>query len=159
MMRIRKARAADAHDLAQVSRDAFHSDIELGAPSSQPGGPPGYDSPRWQQQMMRRADYYVIFEENVIVGGFLVFRKAPGHYELGRIFVHPNHQRQGLGTAALQFLWKTYPFARRWTLGTPAWNRRTRAFYARMGFDEIGTEPPDGILLERRMRGHAPEAG
>jgi hypothetical protein len=43
---------------------------------------------------------------------------------------------------------------KRWTLGTPAWNRRTRHFYKKVGFSEIGEDGHGGILLERKLAGY-----
>ncbi|MBN1579920.1 MAG: GNAT family N-acetyltransferase [Anaerolineae bacterium] len=145
----RKAKASDAEALAQASERAFHSDIHCGAPEI--GGPPGYNSAAWQKKTMRFADYYAILADGRIVGGIIVFRKETRQYELGRIFVDPDVQNQGIGTQAFAFLWETYPLAKRWTLGTPAWNRRTRHFYKKVGFVEIGEDEHEGILFERRI--------
>ena len=41
--------------------------------------------------------------------------------------------------------------AKRWTLGAPAWNRRTRHFYKKVGFVKAGKDGPDGIRFERKM--------
>jgi RimJ/RimL family protein N-acetyltransferase len=147
----RKARPQDAPALAEASKRAFHSDVHCGAPPGTPGGPPGYDSPQWQRKMMRFGDYFTIVAEKEIVGGIIVFRKAAREYELGRIFVDPDFQNQGIGTQAFDFLWEEYPLAKRWTLGTPAWNRRTRHFYKKVGFEEIGEDAHEGILFERRI--------
>ena len=73
--------------------------------------------------------YYKILADDRIIGGFIVFLKGQGCCELGRIFIDPDFQNQGIGTRAFEFIWTEFPEARRWTLGTPAWNRRTRHFY------------------------------
>jgi GNAT superfamily N-acetyltransferase len=161
MTRFEKARPKDAGALARASERAFHSDIHCGAPSI--GGPPGYDSEVWQRRMMRIGQYYRILRiresgDDQIVGGFIVFRKGTRHYELGRIFVDPDFQNQGVGTQAFEFLWEEFPLAKKWTLGTPAWNRRTRHFYKKVGFVEVGEDGRDGILLERRIPARPPQA-
>ena len=148
-LEFRKARAGDAEALARASERAFHSDIHCGAPGI--GGPPGYDSPAWQARIMRIGEYYTILREGEVVGGIIVFRKAARAYELGRIFVDPDHQNQGIGTEAFAFLWKTYPLAKQWNLGTPAWNVRTRHFYKKVGFVETGEDGEGGVLFERRI--------
>jgi RimJ/RimL family protein N-acetyltransferase len=56
----------------------------------------------------------------------------------------------------MEFLWKAYPLAKCWTLGTPAWNRRTRHFYQKVGFVEVGEDDRGGILLERRIAAAPP---
>jgi len=133
MIQVKKVRAGDADALARASERVFHSDIHCGAPGI--GGPPGYDSAAWQTKMMRIGEYYKIVSEDQIVGGMILFRQGTRQYEVGRIFVDPDFQNQGIGTQALEFLWKNYPLAKRWSLGTPAWNHRTRYFYKKkVGF-------------------------
>jgi GNAT superfamily N-acetyltransferase len=151
MLKMGKARSADAATLAGASERAFNNDIHYGAPGPGPGGPPGYRSPEWQARMMRIGDYHKIVFGDQIIGGVIVFRKASREYDLGRIFIDPEYQNRGLGTQVMTLLWKAYPLAKRWTLGTPAWNKRTRHFYAKVGFQEIGTDGHDGILFERRI--------
>ena len=149
-----KAVARDAGALALASKRAFDNDLNYGALG--PGGPQGYDSAAWQKGMMRRADYYKIVLEGEIAGGIIVFRTGVRQYELGRIFVLPEHQNKGIGTRAMGFLWDAYPLAKRWTLGTPAWNQRTRHFYSKVGFSEVGRDRHGGILFERRIAATSP---
>jgi GNAT superfamily N-acetyltransferase len=143
----KNARSQDAAALAEASKRAFHSDVHCGAPGL--GGPPGYDSPQWQRRMMHLGDYFTIVVGEEFVGGIIVFRKAPREYELGRIFVDPDFQNQGIGARAFEFLWQEFPLAKRWTLGTPAWNRRTCHFYKKVGFEELGEDGHGGILFEK----------
>jgi RimJ/RimL family protein N-acetyltransferase len=153
-IRLVKARSRDADTLARISERAFHNDIHYGAPGI--GGPPGYKSDHWQKRMIKMGDYFKILVGDRIVGGVIVLRKRPREYELGRIFIEPDHQNQGIGTEAFEFLWQEYPLAKKWTLGTPAWNRRTRHFYKKVGFVEVGTDGQDGVLLEKRIPVRAP---
>jgi len=157
MIRCEKARTKDAAALARISERAFHSDIHCGAPGL--GGPPGYSSEQWQREMMHIGDYYKVLVGDQIVGGFIVLRKGPREYELGRIFVDPDYQNKGVGTQAFEFLWEEYPLAKRWTLDTPAWNRRTRHFYKKVGFVEVGTDDRGGILFEKRTPARDPQGG
>ena len=151
MVRFEKARSADAKTLALVCGRAFDYDINYGAPG--PGGPPGYKSDMWQIRMMSRGQYYkIILSEDFdhIIGGFIIFQNAFGDCELGRIFIDPDYQNQGIGTQAMAFMETAFPDARRWTLGTPRWNLRTQHFYEKAGFVKIGTEGQDGIRYEKR---------
>ncbi len=155
MILFKKAKAEDAKGLALASWRAFDNDIHYGAPGK--GGPPGYKSERWQSKMMRIGKYYKILDDHRIIGGFIVFDKGKGHYELGRIFIDPDYQNQGIGAQAMEFMEKTFPQARQWTLGTPRWNRRTQHFYEKMGYVKIGADGPDGILYGKIIRGKFPE--
>jgi len=149
MLKIVRANSKDSTTLAQISKQAFDNDIHYGAAS--PGGPPGYDSAAWQSKMMRIGEYYKIDKDGEIIGGVIVFRKRVREYEIGRIFIAPRHQNQGIGKQVFEFLWTVYPLAKRWTLGTPMWNVRNRHFYQTVGFKEIGTDGKDGVLFERRV--------
>lgn len=149
-----KARAKDASTLAEVSKRAFHSDIHYGA--AQMGGPPGYDSGPWQARMMRIGDYYKIVRADCIIGGILVHRKGVREYELGRIFIEPEFQNQGIGAQAFEFLRREYPLAKRWTTETPVWNSRNRHFYSKVGFVEMGfvetrEDEQTLVLFEQKM--------
>ncbi len=139
--------------LARVSGRAFDNDVNYGAPGT--GGPPGYKSDMWQIRMMARGYYYkIILVEagDLIIGGFIVFQNSYGDCELGRIFLDPEYQNQGFGTQTMAYMESVFPEARRWTLGTPLWNRRTQHFYEKAGYVRIGTEGRDGVRYEKRMQ-------
>ena len=94
-------------------------------------------------------DYYKILLDGRIVGGLILLLKGYRYYEVTRIFIHPDFQNRGIGTRAFKFIWSEYPDVERWTLGTPAWNLRTRHFYGKVGFEEVGEDGRGGVLLER----------
>jgi len=142
---LEQARMEDATQLAEISKRAFHSDVHVGAPTkgedgspSEGGGPPGYDSPEFQARMMKVCRYYKIIYDGQIVGGLIASRRRPGHYELERIFVDPEYHNRGIATRAFEQVSTMYPDAEIWTLGTPEWNVRTKHFYEKLGFVQIG---------------------
>ena len=150
MIRFEKARPMDAKGLALASWRAFDNDVHYGARDK--GGPPGYKSEKWQSKMMRMGKYYKMMDEYKTIGGFIVFDRRNGHYELGRIFIDPAYQNQGIGVQAINFMEETFPQAKRWTLGTPRWNKRTQHFYEKMGYIKIGADGPDGIRYGKIVR-------
>ncbi len=147
MLKVIRASSKEAAALAQVSKQAFDDDVHYGAPG--PGGPPGYDAAAWQAKIMRIGEYYKIDHDGEIIGGVIVFRKKVREYEIGRIFITPRYQNQGIGKQVFELVWTLYPLARRWTLETPAWNLRNRHFYQTVGFEEIGMDEENGVLFER----------
>jgi len=153
MIEIKKATKKDAVALARASEQAFHSDIDCGAPGL--GGPPGYNSPAWQQRAMGFGDYFKILVDGQLAGGLIVIRQKPREYEVGRIFVDPEYQNQGVGTRAFDLLWEAYPLAKRWIVGTPDWNTRTRHFYQKVGFEPVPNPPPGEILFQRTVKAGA----
>jgi RimJ/RimL family protein N-acetyltransferase len=147
-IRFERAKLIDAKALALVSQQAFDADVHYGAPG--PGGPPRYKSDRWQSKMMHLGKYYKIVADGQIIGGIIVFPQRPGHYELGRIFLSPGFQNQGIGAQAFAFLWSEFPLAQCWTLGTPIWNRRNQHFYKKVGFVETGVHSGEVRFEKRR---------
>ncbi|MBX3061291.1 MAG: GNAT family N-acetyltransferase [Anaerolineae bacterium] len=145
---LERARSEDAKALALLSWKAFDDDVNYGAP--QKGGPPGYRSDKWQAKIMQAGDYYKVVAANGrIIGGAIIFPQANGVVVLGRIFIQPEVQRQGVGAAVMCLLETLYPAATRWQLDTPTWNKRNHAFYQKMGYTIIGTAGPDGVLFEK----------
>jgi ribosomal protein S18 acetylase RimI-like enzyme len=155
MIRFIRAKVGDAKALARASWRAFDNDVHYGAPGK--GGPIGYKSERWQSRMMRIGKYYKILDDYKVIGGFIIFDKGNGHYELGRIFIDPDYQNQGIDAQAIKFMEKEFPQAERWTLGTPRWNKRTQHFYEKMGYIKIGADGPDGILYGKMIRSYKAE--
>lgn len=88
---------------------------------------------------MRTSWYYKIVVDNQLVGGLVVFPGTIREYYLGRVFIHPDFQNQGIGTLAMDFVFRQFPLAKSWTLDTPAWNQRTRHFYEKLGFQQTAT--------------------
>ena len=156
MIQIRKAEQEDAQALMVVSRDAFDGDINYGAPEA--GGPPGYASENWHLRMILNCDVYKIVHfdrlSERIVGGIVVYEKEPQHMELGRMWVHPDYQNQGIGGQAIQFLEDMYPDAKLWTLDTPKWNTRNHHFYQKMGYELTGEEGEGGLWFAKQILVH-----
>jgi GNAT superfamily N-acetyltransferase len=155
---LRRARPEEAGLLAEISTRAFHSDAAVGAPAA--GGPPGYDSADWQREAMGWGRYYAVVVDGQLAGGAIVVDKTGGDCHLARVFVDPPWHGRGIGRWVMALLDDAYPHARRWTLDTPVWNRRTRGFYEGLGFVETGRQPtPAGwelVLYERRVGAAAP---
>ena len=133
---IARADEEDAEVLAEISKRAFDTDIEVGSPEE--GGPPGYDTPEAQINIMKYQDCYLILLGESVVGGVYVGSVGEEHRVLERIFVAPDLHRRGIGTRAMELAMEEYPEAKLWTLGTPEWNVRTSNFYEKLGFTQVG---------------------
>ena len=131
----------DAERLAELSKLAFDTDVEVGAPGE--GGPPGYDDQKWQTRAMKRMDYYCILLDESVLGGVIVGSGGDEHKILERIFIDPEHHNRGLGTRAMELTMELYHAAKVWTLGTPEWNVRTKNFYEKLGFVQVGWDNAD----------------
>jgi ribosomal protein S18 acetylase RimI-like enzyme len=163
MIRIERATGADAARLTEIQRRVFDDDNKLKPPGGSMEGPPGYDSVAWNAQWIAKTPYYKILLDGQLVGGLIVFDMGQGHYELGRIWVDPAFQNQGIGQQAVQLMFGAFPDAARWTLGTPSWAIRNQHFYEKMGFVRVRETKVDPNLgwsgIEYEKRCPSAEAG
>lgn len=128
-----KAGTSDALVLNAISKHAFDSDVEIGAPST--GGPPGYMSLKYHIKMAKSGHLYKLAEDGLIIGGAILFPDGDT-LNIGRIFVNPDLHRKGYGTRMMQEIEALFPDVRIFTLDTPAWNTRTNSFYRKLGYTE-----------------------
>ena len=149
-IRLAKADEANAETLADISKRAFHTDAHVGSSWGE-SGPPGYDSAEAQARYMNGCDYYEIHVGDLTVGAIMVLQKEAAHYECCGLFVDPQYHNRSIATRAFELVWELYPDAQRWSVGTPAWNRRTNHFYRKLGFVQIGTDGPDGVVYGKDM--------
>lgn len=129
-----KAGTSDALVLNAISRLAFDSDAEVGAPSA--GGPPGYMSLKYHIKMAKSGHLFKLTQNGLIIGGAVLFRNGDT-LNIGRIFIDPQHFRKGYGTCMMREIEALFPDARLFTLDTPVWNTRTNAFYTGLGYSEV----------------------
>jgi len=134
-LKVMKAGTADALVLNSISRQAFNSDVKVGAVS--PGGPPGYQSVPFHVRMARMNHLFKLVDANgVILGGAILFRQGDT-LNIGRIFIDPQHFRKGYGIFLMREIEAMFPDVKAFTLDTPAWNTRTNAFYTGLGYSEV----------------------
>ena len=138
-LKFMKAGTADAPVLNSISKQAFDSDVEMGAASQ--GGPPGYQSVPFHIRMARMNHLFKLVDENgLILGGAILFRQGDT-LNIGRIFIDPQHFRKGYGIFMMQRIEALFPDVKAFTLDTPAWNTRTNAFYTKLGYSEVKRNP------------------
>ena len=112
-----KAGSSDALVLNAISKLAFDSDVEVGAPSA--GGPPGYMSLKYHMKMAKSGHLFKLTENGLIIGGAVLFRNGDT-LNIGRIFIDPKHFRKGYGTLMMREIEAQFPDAKLFTLDTPA---------------------------------------
>ena len=147
-----EASEIDSERLAEIAKRAYDSDSDYGAPTFD--GPQGYDSPAFYTRSLKYLGCYTILQGEEIVGGVMV-SAGGAHATIERLFVDPDHQREGIGSAIIGLLEKRYAEATLWTLGAPEWNTRVPPFVESLGFRQIGWEHGDPKVktrwFERRM--------
>ena len=124
----------DAQVLTLISISAFHTDFEIAGRSTK-GGPPGYDSVEFHKKMIKEATrFFKIVVDNTPIGAFWFCRDNADDAYLYRLFIDPKYHRKGIGIQLFDFLFKTFPDIKTWTLKIPIWNTRTPKFYKKVGF-------------------------
>ena len=147
-LRFMKAGTSDALVLNSISRQAFDSDVQVGAAS--PGGPPGYQSLSFHVRMARMNHLFKLADENgVILGGAILFRQGDT-LNIGRIFIDPQHFRKGYGRFMMREIEAMFRDVKLFTLDTPAWNTWTNAFYTSLGYSEVKRDTDLVFYLKKR---------
>ena len=133
-VQLTKAGTSDALVLNAISKLAFDSDVEVGAPAAE--GPPGYMSLKYHMKMARSGHLFKLTENGLIIGGAILFRDGDT-LNISRIFVNPDHHQKGYGIRMMQEIEAMFPDIRTFTLDTPVWNIRTNSFYLKLGYTEV----------------------
>jgi GNAT superfamily N-acetyltransferase len=153
---IHPAESDDCVVLAETSKRAFDADVTVGAPTL--GGPPGYDSVAWHVTALTWGQVFTIAHDGRVVGGAIVVPQSATDARLGRVWLVPEAQNRGLGRQVMTGIEALFPSVTRWTLDTPVWNTRNHHFYARCGYQVIGTEGNGDLLFEKLTVADAPSA-
>ncbi|MCA9262751.1 MAG: GNAT family N-acetyltransferase [Planctomycetales bacterium] len=79
----------------------------------------------------------VVIHDNQAVIGYALFRRDPEHIYLRQFFVEPDRRREGIGRAAIAWMWNNvWADAVRLRLDVLVGNSTGRAFWHAMGFSE-----------------------
>ncbi|MHA1727606.1 MAG: GNAT family N-acetyltransferase [Promethearchaeota archaeon] len=141
-MKIERANKEDMKTLTHISTITFDEDSRKHN-QSEKGGPPGYDSIQWQNDIITKGIYYKIIHEEKIIGGVILFKKGRDHIEFGRIYILPDFQNKGFGTKVFSLLENRFSEIKKWTLNTPTWAIRNQHFYEKLGYIKIGEQTMD----------------
>ncbi|MEL6186195.1 MAG: GNAT family N-acetyltransferase, partial [Myxococcota bacterium] len=147
---ITHARPEDASVLRDLAVESFADDLKRYG-----GKPPGTEVLDHHVRKIACGHYYKIEAEGRIAGGLIVALRGPSAAEIELLFVAPRHHNRGLGGQALRSVEARYPEVTTWTLVTPEGDGRTRRFYERYGFRQVGRLPatpsrtPDLLQMEK----------
>ena len=121
--------------MALASQRAFEKAAE--DHGKEPWGPRGYKTAKDYLYYIDKLESYSIIYDEIIVGGLIVSDNGFGFKEIVRIFVEPDFQRNGIGSAALSKLMEISE-AKVWSAGTIKWNTANQGFLEKNGFKRIG---------------------
>ncbi|MHC4661167.1 MAG: GNAT family N-acetyltransferase [Planctomycetota bacterium] len=140
----------DIPELTGVMTRAFDDDARKHF-GEEKGGPPGYDNGDFFREWLFGYEWtngYKVIVGGKAVAGIIVWVFDTGKNILGAIFVDPEYQRQGVGSALWNHIEKTYPDTVNWKLETPSVATGTHRFYESCGFRHIETKPSEDMPCE-----------
>lgn len=133
MISFSKASANDAKALVEVQLKAFIVDVNICGE-----GPPGYDSVERQIQLMENHSYYKITDDDKVIGGFYIFHKGKGYYDIVRLFVDPSYQSKGIGSMALKYIEELFDDLEILELEASDFRPDNHLFYENRGYIKVG---------------------
>lgn len=145
---LERAKKVDAQKLSEIQKASFDDESKQFS-GNEVGGPIGYDSISWQEEMMQNCEYFKILYNGEIIGGAILVIESNQVHNLGRIFIDPNFQNQGIGMKVMKEIEKKYPDSTKWWLDTPSRSTKNHHFYVRCGFTKVGEEG-DLYIFEKK---------
>lgn len=146
-MIFRNAAERDINIITSISKEAFDTDILVGG--AEMGGPPGYDSIKWHQNMKRDGHLFVLEDHGQVIGGAVLFKNEHRLY-VGRIFISPAFFKRGYGIRLMQEIEKHYEDIKKINLETPIWNIRTNKFYVKCGYKAMWRDA-ESVFFEKAI--------
>lgn len=149
MLILERAIKSDAPKLAEIQKASF-DDESKHFNNNEICGPLGYDSVSWQEEMMHSCEYFKVLYNGEIIGGAMIFIETNQVHNLGRIFIDPNYQNQGIGKKVMKKIEGSFPDSVKWWLDTPRWSVKNHHFYTKCGFTKV-REEGDLYIFEKTI--------
>ncbi len=145
-MIIRKARTDDLAEILSLQKKAF---MEVARGMDQ------YDLAPLRQtldDLIQEYDTWDLFlkcvtDENQIIGSVRARMDAHHSCHIGKLIVDPDYQKKGIGSQLMTTLETYFPEAVKFALFTSADTPHTARLYQKMGYQIVGTQKMDDILM------------
>lgn len=132
-MYIVKADPSQIEKIVNMSIRAFKTDVSVGGEKDD--CPPDFDSLKWHKQMAKEGHLYQAIIDGDLVGAAIVFlNETNSSVYVGRIFIDSIYHRKGYGINLMKCIENEFSYATEFNLDTPSWNKRTNAFYQKLGY-------------------------
>lgn len=154
-MYIEKAAEQDLQEILDLQYIAYQSEAKLLDNWNIP--PLKQTLPQVQEEYRKGIILKVVDEKNSIVGSVRGYLENHTVY-IGKLMVHPEKQRQGLGKKLLLAMEKEYP-NERYELFTSTMSKRNIEFYEKLGYrifeEKKITEQLSFVYLEKKVGGYS----
>ena len=156
-LQIRRGEAADIDAVSRLLTETWHHTYDaLMGPEAVTRMSEAWHRPTvLANQLGRTRSAFLVAEaDSQIIGHAYARMPAPATLFLARLYVHPAHQRGGVGTELLTHLLPLFPKAKRLELSVVKQNLAAVEFYRRYEFAVISESVEDGaalLLMRRRV--------
>jgi len=156
-LQIRRGEAADVEAVSRLLTQTWHHtyDALMGAEAVTRMSEAWHRPAVLANQLSRTRSAFLVAEAgSQIIGHAYARLTSPATLFLARLYVHPAHQRAGVGTELLTHLLPLFPRARRIELSVVKQNLAAVEFYRRYEFEVISESVEDGaalLLMRRRV--------
>ncbi|MFF2912424.1 GNAT family N-acetyltransferase [Paenibacillus sp. NPDC057934] len=148
MLALERAIKNDAQELTEIQKASFNEELKQ-FNNNEISGPIGYDSISWQEEMIQNSEYFKVLLNGEIIGGAIILIESNHVHNLGRVFIDPSVQNQGIGMKVMKEIEKEFPDSTKWWLDTPVWCVKNHHFYTRCGFTKVRLE--DDLFIFEKM--------
>ena len=161
MFVIERARAADVDSIQQVLSETWIDTYgaHLSRSTIEQVTTNWHDPTLLRSQIEKHGNYFAVAREYAkIVGLITVTGVTSGELYLSRLYVHPEHQRRGVGSALLNAAIAAYPGATMIRLHVEQQNAKGLSYWRKQQFvesgvtiEQIGTESMTVLAMEKRL--------
>jgi len=148
MLKFEKFKEGDVDILSPMMKKSFDEDSRIHL-RGQVGGPPGYDDGSFLKKwfLSDKATAFVIFFDDIPIGGINLFINSNGINYLGCIFIDPKCENKGYGKMVWEKIESLYPDTKEWRTETPIFSHRNHNFYInKCGFACVHISNPKDFL-------------
>jgi len=151
----------DIEVLTPIMKRAFDEDTRLHL-GKEEGGPEGYDNGDFLRKWAQHKDStaFKILLHDKPIGAVILWIRRNNENFLGNIFIDPDLENKGIGTAVWKLIEAKYPDTKVWRTETPGFSKRNHHFYVnKCGFHIIkivnaGDLMSECYLMEKQMNNH-----
>jgi len=160
---IEKASLVDAEVLTEIKKKTFDEEAKKWLPNQEDVidyniQPPGYESIKMTQYMIKELNYFKIKYDEKIVGGIIVTVSGKSFARIDRIFIDPSYQGKGIGTRVIHLIEQEFPRVRTWDLETSSKQINNHRFYEKMGYQTTYETEDEYCYIKRIGRAQEQES-
>lgn len=115
---------------------------------------PGYNSIEMQKYHTWDNKYYKIIYNNNVVGVCLISYTGKEYARIDRLYILPQYQGSGIGSAVLKLIEEMFPEVNEWSLDTIQQSSRNHYFYEKNGYKLVGEDDDERYYLKEKGKNY-----